>query len=125
MNELETLMAILGNASSNGNDKKNPDLISNPEFTADYVRRYHDHTPLKPGDVVVWKDGMKDRKFPDYGEECMVLDVFEPMRCKTDCGSTIYGEVSDMRLIFFKEDADNPQMPMPFAYNSHMFRKVR
>lgn len=32
--------------------------------------------PLKPGDIVRWKEGMKCTKRPEYDQECVVMETF-------------------------------------------------
>ncbi|MCD7897609.1 MAG: hypothetical protein LUG50_13200 [Planctomycetaceae bacterium] len=70
------------------------------EQMKDFAERYVD--PGKgfgPGDVVMWKPGMKNVAVPDYGEPCAVLEVSEGSRsaCE-DSTSCHYDEPCDLRL---------------------------
>jgi hypothetical protein len=48
------------------------------------------HTP-SPGDIVCWKDGLKNRKRPAYGEPAIVIEVLkEPVFEGTDDAGSPY-----------------------------------
>ena len=44
------------------------------------------HT-LKPGDLVEWKPGMRNRKFPEMGEPVIVVAVLDPPTIDSSRGS--------------------------------------
>lgn len=35
---------------------------------------------LRPGMLAVWKPGLKNRRFPAYGEPVLVVEIFDPPR---------------------------------------------
>lgn len=72
-NPLEVLASAFGEAAQKSKD---------PDYTpmdAETARRmvdvYLQPHAFKPGDLVRWKPGMKNRTLPDYGEPIPVLEV--------------------------------------------------
>jgi hypothetical protein len=63
---------------------------------------------LKIGMLAVWKDGMKNRKTPDYGVPMIVVDVLSPVVIDTtfDSGSVYFREQLDLVLGFVEEDGE-------------------
>ena len=90
------------------------------EEAQDFVKRYHETETFKPGDLVVWKPGMKNKKNPLYDAPVVVLEVFEPLRNMADTGTTYGAEPLDMRCIQLK-DSDGDLNA--FAHDSHRFTK--
>lgn len=91
------------------------------EETQDFVKRYHEKEEFKPGDLVVWKDGMSNRKYPKYGEPIMVLETFPAARKDND-GTQYGGEPSDVRCLV-KKDEDGDMIA--FAFDSHRFTRYK
>ena len=91
------------------------------EEAQDFVKRYHEKEDFVPGDPVVWKDGMKNVKYPEYGEPIIVLEVFDAVRKDED--GTVYGSTpTDMRCIVSKAEDGNLDV---FGYDSHCFTKYK
>jgi hypothetical protein len=88
------------------------------EEARDFVERHNATETFAAGDLVVWKDGMRDRKFPEYGEPILVLETF-PAERREDDGSQYDCQPSDMRCVVFKND----EGMQAFAYDSHRFTK--
>jgi hypothetical protein len=84
----------------------------------DFVRRYHEAETFVPGDLVVWKPGMQNKKDPDYGEPIVVLETLDVVR-REDNGTQYGGEPCDMRCIVEKHRGDL----QPYAFDSHRFTK--
>jgi hypothetical protein len=63
---------------------------------------------LQVGMLAVWKDGMKNRKTPDYGVPMIVMDVLSPVVIDTtfDSGSVYFRERLDLVLGFVEEDGE-------------------
>ena len=79
------------------------------ELTASF-RRYTSGTgqPLRPGMLVQWKPGMKNRKTPEYGMPMIVVQVLEQPIIDTsfDSGSVYFRERLDIILGFLDADDD-------------------
>ena len=76
---MEEFLRMMGNLDNDGYNHISvlDDLSSAMDFVIDYNRQQE---PFKPGDLIVWKPQMKDRKMPEYGQPIMVLEVFSPVR---------------------------------------------
>ena len=63
---------------------------------------------LKPGMLAVWKPGLKNRNWPDYGQPAVVMAVMEePIFDHTDrSGSPYFREPLDLLLGVLMEGAD-------------------
>lgn len=63
---------------------------------------------LKPGDLVTWREGLKNKRFPDYGQPAIVLDVLDsPITdYDNDIASQYYGEQLNVRVGFFDDNDD-------------------
>jgi hypothetical protein len=79
LNFLESLSAT-ENSSSEKNEVDQ--YISNPDA---YINRLRENakalfqsTKFKIGDVVSWKDGLKNKRYPAYKQPAIVLEMLEP-----------------------------------------------
>lgn len=63
---------------------------------------------FKPGDLVVWKQGLKNRAKPALKEPAIVVEVLEtPLRDDTkESGSSYFNEPLDLALGLLDEDND-------------------
>lgn len=86
------------------------------------VRQYNDKEYFVSGDLVTWKEGMKNKKYPDYGEPVVVLEIFPAVR-SADGHDAYSCEPIDMRCIVLKE-AESGQF-VTFTYDSSRFTTYR
>jgi len=65
------------------------------------------HT-FKPGDEVVWKEGLKNRRIPAYGERALVAEVRSTPLYQEDAdsGTPDFGEPLDLVLAHLDRDGD-------------------
>lgn len=62
---------------------------------------------FKPGDLVVWKDGMMNKKIPAIGEVVVVTQVLkEPIVNPAEAGSAYFQEPLDLVLGRIDGDGD-------------------
>ena len=64
---------------------------------------------FKPGDAVVWKRGLKNKKIPRDGDQVVVVAVLEqpvPDREEISAGSQYFNEPLDLQLGVFDSDGD-------------------
>lgn len=63
---------------------------------------------LKPGMLAQWKNGMKNRRTPDYGEPMVVVELLHEPILDTDHkeGSVYFREPLDLLLGFLDEDSE-------------------
>lgn len=58
---------------------------------ADALARYQKANTFKPGDLVVWKPGLRNKQAPVYGEPAIIVEVFEtPLRDASEDPSSSY-----------------------------------
>ena len=76
--------------------------------------------PLHPGDLVTWKDQMKNKRKPDYGQLAIVVEVLEEPIFDEDerVASAYYGERLDVRLGFLDDEGDF----VCFLFDSQRFK---
>jgi hypothetical protein len=83
--------------------------VSN-EVTAQQVERYKIKHDIQPGMRVKWKEGLKNKRSPEYGESVLVFDVLDRESMKNDSktermlGTPYFGEILDLQLAFTDSD---------------------
>lgn len=62
--------------------------------------------PLRPGDMVIWKEGLRNRQWPSYGKPAVVIEVFDPpvFDAEKNSGSPYFREPLNIALGVFIED---------------------
>lgn len=76
---------------------------------------------FQQGDIVFWKDGLKNRKFPLYGQPGVVVEYFSDEKIVSDegGGSQYFRELLNIRIGFIHEDGDF----VTFYFDPHRFTK--
>lgn len=77
-----------------------------PPMTLSFLKEMHEkfttNTPFKPGDIVRWKEGFKNRTLPGKDDVAVVVDVFpavyEPLDSETPVDSQYFREPYDCKL---------------------------
>lgn len=79
-------------------------------------------TDFSEGDIVVWKEGLKNRRMPNYGQRAIVISrLDEPVFDNNgESGSPYFREPLDLVIGFFDADDDF----ILFYYDSRRFQKV-
>ncbi|QDT10752.1 hypothetical protein [Planctomycetes bacterium K23_9] len=73
------------------------------------------------GDIVVWKDGMKNRSYPDYNEPVIVMEILgEPRVADHDSGTPYYHEELTVKLGWLDSDDEL----VCFHYDGNRFKKA-
>jgi hypothetical protein len=99
----------------------NGDLV--PALQEHYRQLKGVHHEIRPGMILTWKPGLKNRKWPGYGEPCVVVEVLETPVCDTDeAGSTYYREPLDMVIGFFLESGKRRGEFLVFHANSERYQ---
>lgn len=78
---------------------------------------------FKQGDLIVWKNGLRNKKLPDEGQPAVVLEVLnEPLtQHEQETGSPYFREPLDIVLAMLDEDEDL----VSFYYDSRRFELYR
>lgn len=81
---------------------------------------YYEKNEFQVGDIIIWKKQLKNRKFPDYNEPIIVLEVLtEPFFDRTDeVGSQYFNEKNDIKVGIYKDDTF-----VTFYFDSQRFEK--
>ncbi len=60
------------------------------------------------GDLVTWKRGLKNKKYPQEGQDARVIELLAPplVNDKEDSGSPYFGEKLDLVLAILDEDGE-------------------
>jgi hypothetical protein len=77
---------------------------------------------FSPGDIVKWKDGLKNKKYPKDGQLCIVIEELEKpiIQDTRDSGSPYYREPLDLVLALLDDDSDL----VVFHYDKRRFELV-
>lgn len=71
---------------------------------------------FKVGDVIVWKDGLKNKRLPQYAQPAIVLEIFDtPIVDEDDATAT---EEIDIQIGFISPDDEF----LAFNYDSRRFK---
>ena len=102
-------------------DDLNGDLV--PSLLERYRQLKEVRHEIRPGMILAWKPGLKNRKWPMYGKPCVVVEVLDSPVCDTDeTGSTYYREALDMVIGFFLESGEHRGEFLVFHANSERYQ---
>lgn len=119
---LKKLKKLLENrGSSNDMNLTNDE----PAFTLlnQKVSKFLDNSKaIQVGDIVKWKKGLKNRKYPKENQLCKVIDVLEEpiVQDTRDSGSPYYREPLDLILALLDDNSDL----VVFHYDKRRFERV-
>lgn len=100
MGDLLEMMVDMGDYK-----KENPMTEQDPRKLIDTSRIYLDNQgPFEPGNLVQWKPGMKNHKFPDYGQPMVVLEVMTGARMGGEVGTPMQFEPASIRIAIIDND---------------------
>lgn len=90
-------------------DNKNED-IDNPRKIETLKRLkelYEKKYDFKVGDIIRWKNQMKNRKLPEYNEPVILLEILENpiVNSNEQIGSTYFNENNDIKVGLIKENS--------------------
>ena len=73
-------------------------------------RRLHDgrQRALRPGRLAIWKPGLKNRRFPAYGQSAIVVEMLDPpvLEHEMESGAPYFREPLDLLLGILHPDGD-------------------
>lgn len=79
---------------------------------------------FKPGDLVCWKPGLRNRRFPCGGRPAVVLEVLTTPVLDTDAdsGSTYYREPLDLVLGLFLDEGEHRGNFLSWYFDGRRFQ---
>jgi hypothetical protein len=97
------------------------------DLTAALRERYHQlkgvRHALKPGMVVTWKPGLKNRRWPAYGQPGIVVALLDTPVFDTDePGSTYFREALDMIIGVFLDSGEHRGEFLVFHTSSERYQ---
>lgn len=109
---------IMALASSKGGSSGNSELVE--ALLIHGHKTLQEKNSFQPGDIVYWKDGMKNRKFPESGEPAIVVEVLSETlySAEDETGSQYFREPLDIVLGIHRENTF-----LCYHYDSRRFRK--
>ena len=97
-------------ADEEGESKKSekPDVDRSPERVKALLARLNEKHTFAPGDLVQWKEGLKNKTTPDYGQPLVVAEVLaEPVTdAAKESGSLYFREPLDLISAEIDSDGD-------------------
>lgn len=75
------------------------------------------------GDIVVWKEGLKNRKSPLYGQPAIVMEMLDECEYaeREETGSIYFMEPLNVRLGFIDDDGDF----VSYLFDARKFKKAK
>lgn len=108
-------------------EKSKPETISE-EKKIDLLKKclkdYSNYSKFEVGDIVFWKENLKNRRIPAYNEPSIVMEVLhEPIfDSASDSGSSNFKEPLNLKLGTLIKD-NNEMRFMIFYYDGNRFMK--
>lgn len=96
----EILRAIISQVANDSGTKQIIDIEKHISILKDLVQTYSQERLFKIGDVVQWKEGLKNKKRPQYGEPCIVVEILDKPISDDEApiASPYYAEKLDIKL---------------------------
>jgi len=96
----QILRAIISKITSDSGNKQIIDIEKHISTLKLSVEKYNENSSFKVGDVVQWKEGLKNKKRPQYGEPCIVIEVLDSAITDNEApiASPYFAEKLDIKL---------------------------
>ena len=119
----QIIKALLSRIGSERGERQIVDIEKHISNLKTYVEKYNEAVTFKVGDIVQWKEGLKNIRLPQYDEPCVVIEVLkEPIFDKeAPLASPYYGEKLDLKLGLL---GDNGEF-FTFHYDKNRFTQKK
>lgn len=112
-----------GDKNDQGQTPYVPDFIKEPTEYAEKLRKRKSLLEQKynfnVGDIVVWKDGLKNKRVPEYGQPGIILAKHTPPLKDDD--EAIYYEELDITIGFISDEDEF----LAYNYDSNRFMVIK
>ena len=102
---------------------------SSPDRLKELFNRYlNDHHLFKPGDLVQWKEGLRDRRLPLHGEPAIVIEVLDDpiIDSASDSGSPYFRSRLDVILgVVQSDDNQGDEKLILYYFDSRRFEPFK
>lgn len=116
----EDIINALVSKLEESKEDKEINLEEYTKLLLETLTSYNKSYEFKVGELVVWKEGLKNKRVPKYGRPAVVLEIFEKPIIDEDAplASRYYREKLDIKLAFL--DSENELVT--FHYDSCRFK---
>ena len=96
----QIIRAIISQITNDKGSKQIIDIEKHISTLKSSVEKYNQKETFKIGDVVQWKEGLKNKKRPQYGEPCIVIEVLDKAISDNEApiASPYFAEKLDIKL---------------------------
>lgn len=96
----QILKAMISQIASDSGNKQIIDIEKHISLLKASIEKYNEKTTFNIGDIVQWKKGLKNKKRPQYGEPCIVVEILDNPITDKDApiASPYYSEKLDIKL---------------------------
>lgn len=105
------------------------DLLDSPldglaQALQERFRSLNAHEVFKPGDLVCWKPGLRNRRFPRYDRPAVVLEVLDVpvLDSESDSGLTYFRDPLDLVLGLFLDEGEHRGNFLTWHFDSRRFK---
>jgi len=115
----QILRAIISQITSDSGNKQIIDVEKHISILKSSVEKYNQKNSFKIGDIVQWKEGLKNKKRPQFGEPCIVIEVLDKAisDIQAPIASPYFAEKLDIKLGLL---GDNEEF-FTFHYDQNRF----
>jgi len=115
----QILRAIISQITSDSGNKQIIDVEKHISILKSSVEKYNQKNSFKIGDIVQWKEGLKNKKRPQFGEPCIVIEVLDKAisDIQAPIASPYFAEKLDIKLGLL---GDNKEF-FTFHYDQNRF----
>jgi len=115
----QILRAIISQITSDSGNKQIIDVEKHISILKSSVEKYNQKNSFKIGDIVQWKEGLKNKKRPQFGEPCIVIEVLNKAisDIQAPIASPYFAEKLDIKLGLL---GDNEEF-FTFHYDQNRF----
>jgi hypothetical protein len=119
--DLSSLLPLLRQALKNNEDSKYQTVEDHKQSLLDSFKKLSEKETFEVGDIVTWKEGLKNKGRPKYNEPVIVVSILEEhvFDKENQAGSPYFREPLDIILGTYDSDGDFAL----YHYDSRRFRQ--
>lgn len=116
---MPTFESVFAQAMQDREDPSITPIGERLELADGFIKDYHNNPDMfQVGDLVTWKEGMRNKKSPEYGEPIIIFEVFDTTFRNTNDNGTPYSlEPLHGRALVQIDNEDGELMVYPIDFN--------
>jgi len=117
------ILEVIRKAKSSSNSAAEREKLNTAERLVTLQRSYAEPSRFRVGDLVMWKNGMRNRRLPNYGQVVIVSAVHDCVlyNAEKSAGSPYFKEPETIKIAFVDEDDGEF---VEFCMDAQRYRKV-